>query len=138
MPCEDGIIAGIIRNYERSVNCLECGAEHQSMSEADALREERFVETVKPTVNGAKEPKEKALSLAVAQIERQFGKGAIMRLGAEPAALDIAVIRPAPFRLMWPWGSAASHTAASPRSSAPRPQEKRRLHRCRARPRPGL
>jgi recombination protein RecA len=50
------------------------------------------VETVKTTVNGSKEPKEKALSLAVAQIERQFGKGAIMRLGAQPSALDIAVI----------------------------------------------
>ena len=50
------------------------------------------METVKTTVNGSKEPKEKALSLAVAQIERQFGKGAIMRLGAQPSALDIAVI----------------------------------------------
>jgi recombination protein RecA len=50
------------------------------------------VETLKTAVNGSKEPKEKALSLAVAQIERQFGKGAIMRLGAQPAALDIAVI----------------------------------------------
>jgi recombination protein RecA len=50
------------------------------------------VETLKSAVNGSREPKEKALSLAVAQIERQFGKGAIMRLGAQPAALDIAVI----------------------------------------------
>jgi recombination protein RecA len=50
------------------------------------------METVKLGVNGSKEPKEKALSLAVAQIERQFGKGAIMRLGAQPTALDIAVI----------------------------------------------
>jgi len=60
--------------------------------EADALREDRLVETLKTAVNGSREPKEKALSLAVAQIERQFGKGAIMRLGAQPAALDIAVI----------------------------------------------
>jgi recombination protein RecA len=45
--------------------------------------------------NGAersKEGKEKAIGLAVAQIERQFGKGAIMRLDAQPTALDIAVI----------------------------------------------
>jgi recombination protein RecA len=45
--------------------------------------------------NGAErsnDGKEKAIGLAVAQIERQFGKGAIMRLGAQPAALDIAVI----------------------------------------------
>ena len=60
--------------------------------EADALRGDRLVETFKTAVNGSKEPKEKALSLAVTQIERQFGKGAIMRLGAQPAALDIAVI----------------------------------------------
>jgi recombination protein RecA len=45
--------------------------------------------------NGAersKDGKEKAIGLAVAQIERQFGKGAIMRLDAQPTALDIAVI----------------------------------------------
>src|ERR671936_1185688 len=45
-----------------------------------------------PTVEGLKEGKEKAISLALSQIERQFGKGAIMRLGAEPSALEIAVI----------------------------------------------
>ena len=61
-------------------------------NQADALREDSLVETVKTGVNGSREPKEKALGLAVAQIERQFGKGAIMRLGAQPAALDIAVI----------------------------------------------
>ena len=43
-------------------------------------------------VDRSKDGKDKALGLAVAQIERQFGKGAIMRLGAEPASLDIAVI----------------------------------------------
>jgi recombination protein RecA len=41
---------------------------------------------------GLKEGKEKAISLALSQIERQFGKGAIMRLGAEPSALDVSVI----------------------------------------------
>src|ERR687898_2004782 len=44
------------------------------------------------TVEGLKEGKEKAINLALSQIERQFGKGAIMRLGAEPSALDVAVI----------------------------------------------
>jgi recombination protein RecA len=39
-----------------------------------------------------RESKEKAISLALSQIERQFGKGAIMRLGAEPSALDVAII----------------------------------------------
>jgi recombination protein RecA len=45
-----------------------------------------------PTVEGLREGKEKAISLALSQIERQFGKGAIMRLGAEPSALDVSVI----------------------------------------------
>jgi recombination protein RecA len=45
-----------------------------------------------PTMEGLKEGKEKAISLALSQIERQFGKGAIMRLGAEPNALDVSVI----------------------------------------------
>ncbi len=39
-----------------------------------------------------KEDKEKAISLALSQIERQFGKGAIMYLGAEAAAFDVPVI----------------------------------------------
>ena len=43
-------------------------------------------------MEGLKEGKEKAISLALSQIERQFGKGAIMRLGAEPSALDVSVI----------------------------------------------
>jgi recombination protein RecA len=51
-----------------------------------------LVDTVTPSVNGAKDGKEKAIGLAIAQIERQFGKGAIMRLGAQPTALAIAVI----------------------------------------------
>jgi len=50
------------------------------------------VDVTKNGVDRSKDGKEKALGLAVAQIERQFGKGAIMRLGAQPAALDIAVI----------------------------------------------
>ena len=50
------------------------------------------MDALKNGAERAKEGKEKAIGLAVAQIERQFGKGAIMRLGAQPAALDIAVI----------------------------------------------
>jgi recombination protein RecA len=82
----------MLLDEERSVNDLEVHGEHHGRPEADALREERFVETMHTTMHGAKEPKEKALSLAVDQIERQFGRGAIMRLGAQRAALDIAVI----------------------------------------------
>jgi recombination protein RecA len=43
-------------------------------------------------VDGSREGREKAISLALSQIERQFGKGAIMRLGAEAGALDVPVI----------------------------------------------
>ena len=36
--------------------------------------------------------KEKALSAALSQIERQFGKGSVMRLGDDQAVRDIDVI----------------------------------------------
>ena len=52
----------------------------------------------------SKDGKEKALSLAVAQIERQFGKGAIMRLGAQPAPGISPSFRPARSPSMRPWG----------------------------------
>jgi recombination protein RecA len=46
---------------------------------------------VQQTLSHISEDKQRALTLALAQIEKQFGKGAIMRLG-ENRALDIAVI----------------------------------------------
>src|SRR5262245_36635235 len=46
---------------------------------------------VQQVLNHISEDKQRALNLALAQIEKQFGKGAIMRLG-ESQALDIAVI----------------------------------------------
>ena len=36
--------------------------------------------------------KKKALELAVSQIEKQFGKGSLMRLGADETAKDIPVV----------------------------------------------
>jgi recombination protein RecA len=50
------------------------------------------VEASKNGVDRSNNGKEKAIGLAVAQIERQFGKGAIMRLGAEAAASAVPVI----------------------------------------------
>jgi recombination protein RecA len=44
-------------------------------------------------------PKEKAIDLAVSQIERQFGKGAIMRLGTDAIIPDIPVIPTGSFAL---------------------------------------
>jgi recombination protein RecA len=43
-------------------------------------------------IDRSKDGKETAIGLAMAQIERQFGKGAIMRLGAQPSAWEVAVI----------------------------------------------
>jgi len=40
----------------------------------------------------AKDEKEKALSVALSQIEKQFGKGSVMRLGAEEAKVEVDVI----------------------------------------------
>ncbi|HET6148069.1 MAG TPA: recombinase RecA [Polyangia bacterium] len=42
--------------------------------------------------NGKDSQKEKAIAVAVGDIEKQFGKGAIMRLGAGEAHLDVPVI----------------------------------------------
>ncbi|HSG05278.1 MAG TPA: DNA recombination/repair protein RecA, partial [Nitrospiria bacterium] len=39
-----------------------------------------------------KEDRSKALDLAVAQIEKQFGKGAIMKLGSDEVLSDIPAI----------------------------------------------
>jgi recombination protein RecA len=60
----------------------------------DALvrQKESVVDTSSNGMDRSREGKEKALSLAVAQIERQFGKGSIMHLGAQPSPWDIAVI----------------------------------------------
>jgi recombination protein RecA len=71
---------------------LKTSKQDASGNQADARREGVAVETVQSGVNGSTEGKEQAIGLAIAQIERQFGKGAIMRLGAQPAALAIAVI----------------------------------------------
>ncbi len=40
----------------------------------------------------ADDNRKKALTAALSQIERQFGKGSVMRLGDSPAARDITVI----------------------------------------------
>jgi recombination protein RecA len=50
------------------------------------------VDASKNGVERLKDGKEKAIGLAMTQIERQFGKGAIMRLGAEAAAYAVPVI----------------------------------------------
>src|SRR5688572_13601556 len=45
-----------------------------------------------PPKEGAGSPRDKAIELAVSTIEKQFGKGSIMRLGADEAPPEIKVI----------------------------------------------
>ncbi len=40
----------------------------------------------------AKDEKEKVLSMAISQIEKQFGKGSVMKLGSEESRVDVSVI----------------------------------------------
>lgn len=40
----------------------------------------------------AKDEKEKVLSMAISQIEKQFGKGSVMKLGSEESKVDVSVI----------------------------------------------
>jgi recombination protein RecA len=61
------------------------------MKETKEMKEPKEAKrTAKPT-EGSKD-KEKAIELAMGQIEKQFGKGAIMRLGADGAIVPVEVI----------------------------------------------
>ena len=53
-------------------------------------KKEKQLETVTPKVNN--DAKQKALDAALKNIEKTFGKGAVMRLGDESAKLDVDVI----------------------------------------------
>ena len=97
----------------------------------------------------------KALETAMSQIERQFGKGAIMRLGAAgrrvrssvistgSLALDVAlgvggVPRGRVIEIFGPESSGKTTLALHVIANAQRPGGSGRVHRRRARPRPGL
>ena len=72
----------------------------------------------------------RALEQALGQIEKQFGKGSIQRLGAKEAVVSIPSISTGSISLDTRWGSAVSRAAGSARSSA-RNRRARRLWRCR-------
>ena len=63
--------------------------------------------------------KDKALEAAVTQIERQFGKGSVMRIGDQPSARSSRSSLPARWRSTSRSASAASRAAASSRSTGP-------------------
>ena len=69
--------------------------------------------------------REEALDVALGQIERQFGKGSVMRMSDRPQ-VSSARSRPARSPSTWRSGSAGSRAAASSRSSARRPRARRR------------
>ena len=62
--------------------------------------------------------KAKALQAALAQIEKQFGKGTIMRLGEGEVIEDIQVVSTGSLGLTSPWASAACRAAGWSRSTA--------------------
>jgi len=51
--------------------------------------------------------KVRAIDLAVSQIEKQFGKGSIMRLGSKEAVVPISVISTGrfPWTRRWAWAA---------------------------------
>ncbi len=74
----------------------------------------------------AQKDKLKAIDGALSQIERQFGKGSIMRLGQTGRARRSRRSPPARSPSTPPSASAASRAAASSRSTAPSPRARRR------------
>ena len=60
--------------------------------------------------------KEKALELAIGQIERQFGKGSIMRLGQSTVRMVVEAIP------TWLWGWVVSLEGGLPKFLARSPQ----------------
>jgi recombination protein RecA len=72
----------------------------------------------------------KAVDLAVGQIEKQFGKGSIMRLGGKGAIQPIDAISTGAISIDYALGVVACRAAASSRSSGPSHRARRRS-RCR-------
>jgi len=78
---------------------------------------------VTPLVNTEKA---KALQAALAQIEKQFGKGTIMRLGVGEVIEDIEVVSTGSLGLDIALGVAVCRAGASSRSTARSPPARRR------------
>jgi recombination protein RecA len=56
------------------------------------MPEKKVVESAQPTLSAADKNKDLALRTAIAQIEKSFGKGSIMKLGEQAGEKDIPVI----------------------------------------------
>ena len=64
--------------------------------------------------------RDKMLDVTLTQIEKQFGKGAVMKLGEHPMGVGISVIPTGSLALDIALGVGASHGDGWSRSSAPR------------------
>ncbi len=69
------------------------------------------------------ENKQKALAAALGQIEKQFGKGSIMRLG-EDRTMDVETISTGSLSLISRWAPAVCQWAVSSRSTVRNPPVK--------------
>jgi hypothetical protein len=67
------------------------------------------------------ENRSKALAAALAQIEKQFGKGSIMRMGDGSVADDIQAVSTGSWAWTWPSASAACRAAGWWKSTARNP-----------------
>ena len=79
--------------------------------------------------------RDKMLDVTLQQIEKQFGKGAVMKLGEHPMNAGISSSPRARSRSTSRWASAASRAAGSSRSSGPRARARPRSA-CTSSPRP--
>ncbi len=101
-------------------------------------------------VEGSSMDKSKALSAALSQIERQFGKGSVMKLGKNDKSMDVEVISSGSLGLDIALGIGGlpkgrvveiygpevvrqDHAGAALRGGSPEEGWHLRLHRCRAR-----
>ena len=67
----------------------------------------------------------RALEQTLGQIEKQFGKGSILRLGAKDAIVPVSVISTGPSRSMRLWEPADFRADASAKSTARNPPVRR-------------
>ena len=65
--------------------------------------------------------KAKLIEAAISQIEKDYGKGSIMRLGNRDVLVPVSVIPPAASRSISLWALADSRAAASWKSTARNP-----------------
>src|SRR5688500_16106201 len=77
--------------------------------------------------SGADRERTKAVELAVGQIEKQFGKGSIMRLGGKDSITPIPVIPSGSISLHWPLAGGGFRRGRAMEFFGPKPSGRRAL-----------